>query len=35
MSWEEFKNYLENFPVYDNMGEAYEGMKEEALKILD
>lgn len=35
MSWEEFKNYLENFPVYDNMGEAYEAMKEEALKYLD
>lgn len=35
MTWEDFVVYLEEFPVYDNEEEAYEAMKEEALKYLD
>lgn len=35
MTWEGFKNYIENFPVYATKKEAYEAMKEEALKYLD
>jgi len=34
MTWEGFKNYIENFPVYATKEEAYEGMKEDALKLL-